>query len=258
MLSKKTLLIIQYLVFCIYMISCQPRQLIKIEQPSGVDSVLFFEGKEISDPFLENLKNEIDSEIKLKTRLIPPPPPPPPNYREVDGFRVQVFAGLDSINAFNTKIKVQTATYDSVYLVNEGGLVKIQVGDFLYRVDADNQNMQLRRAGFSGSWVVPKKIRVPLEESREIPTDSTASIKSEAHTEQDSVKFRIQVLATGDLDRAQQLKIQLQNRFGLDSWFEEAGGLYKVYLGKFSERANAEEVLKKVREDQYPDAWLVY
>jgi len=256
MLSQKNILIVCIsLIVCL--ISCQPGPLVKPTQ-TGVDSVLFFEEKEISDPFLQSLFNEDNSDIELKTQLNPPAPPPPPNYREVEGFRVQVFAGLDSINALTTKHKLQAKLDDPVYLLKENGLVKIQVGDYLYRVDADNKNLVLRREGFPGAWVVQKKIRITKTADSAAVVEPAPPINKPSDIEPGNYKFKIQIIVTGDLPRAEQLKAQLQSQFNNVCWFEEINGLYKVFLGKFQKRESADALLNDVRQNGFSDAWLVY
>jgi hypothetical protein len=263
MFSQKTLLVSAGSALIILTLNaCQPGPLVKKEPaPADIDSVLFFEQKTISDPFLDSLSQEYDRGIHLKTLLLPPQAPPPPDYREIDGFRIQAFAGLDSLNAYRIKTDLRSAIDDPVYLVKESGLFKVQIGDFPYRVDADNRNMKLRREGYSNAWVVSRKIRIPREDIDE-PAESTAD-SVQAETKEDispgaAIPFRIQILATSDEARAMQLTNDLKRQFSQPAWYEKSSGLFKVYLGKFSERDEADSVLKSVRAGGYPDAWLVY
>ncbi len=266
MLLKKNILILLTALFLLLLLfSCQPGGLVqKRSEPASVDSVLFFTQKEISDPFLESLTTERDEEIVLTMQLLPPPAPPPPDYRQLDGFRVQVFAGLDSLNALAIKNELKSKVDEPVYLLNEKGLYKVQIGDFQYRVDADNRNMVLRREGYPGAWVVSRKVRAARTEDaavKETPVDSdsipAANPPSTAEPEA-LTAYRIQILATFDKTRAGRVASDLETRFSRPSWFEEQNGLFKVYLGKFADRESAEMVLREVRMNGYPDAWLVY
>ena len=274
MVMKHFILLSFSVLFLFY---CNPKTLLTgVTHTSDVDSVLFYQQNPVADPFLDEIQSNPGNSAQLKTLLLPPPPPPPPDYKEIEGFRVQIFAGTDSISALSVQRKINADIDDPVYLIQEGGLFKIQVGDYSYRMDADNMKLALNTKGYDGAWVAKRMIHVPLDSS---DADSSIAIPPpppqtsvEEHQEEivtgqmsDSTsvqitetKFKIQVIATSDELKAQQLELELEDQFSQDAFYEQAGNIYKVFIGRFQTRADAEVLLNQVRENGYPDAWLVY
>ena len=274
MILKYLLLIIPILL----LFNCNPKTLLTgVTHTSDVDSVLFYQQNPVIDPFLDGIQSDAGNSAHLTTLLYPPPPPPPPNYKEIEGFRIQLFAGTDSISALTVQNKVNNDTNEPVYLIHEGGLYKLQVGDYPYRIDADNMKLALNNQGYDGAWVAKRMIHVPLDSS---DVDSNITIPplppspvTEEEPQQDIItnqsndsaaaqtvgaKFKIQVMATSDELKAQQMELDLESQFQSDVFYEKSGNIYKVFIGKFQSRADAEVLLKQVRENGYPDAWLVY
>jgi hypothetical protein len=274
MILKYLLLIIPILL----LFNCNPKTLLTgVTHTSDVDSVLFYQQNPVTDPFLDGIQSDAGNSAHLTTLLYPPPPPPPPNYKEIEGFRIQLFAGTDSISALTVQNKVSNDTNEPVYLIHEGGLYKIQVGDYPYRIDADNRKLALNNQGYDGAWVAKRMIHVPLDSS---DVDSNITIPplppspvTEEEPQQEIItnqsndsaaaqtvgaKFKIQVMATSDELKAQQMELDLESQFQSDVFYEKSGNIYKVFIGKFQSRADAEVLLKQVRENGYPDAWLVY
>ena len=135
------------------------------QQSAQVDSFLYYQPVTLNDPFLDSLNVQNDMEQTLKVRILPPPSPPAPTTKQVEGYRVQTFAGLDSLNALVLTNDLRSAIEDSVYLFKEKELFKIQLGDYLYRNDADMKVLDLRKNGFAGAWVVQRLVNVPIETS---------------------------------------------------------------------------------------------
>jgi len=218
------------------------------QQNAQVDSFLYYQPIALNDPFLDSLKVQNDSEQALKIRVVPPPAPPRPKTKQVEGYRVQTFAGIDSLNAFVMVNNLKTVFKDSIYFFKENELFKIQLGDYLYRNDADMKVLDLRKDGFAGSWVVQRLINVPIK-----PDSLADSLKKET-----DYPFKIQILVTSDSEKAKTIVTQLQNEFKMVSNYIQSENLYKIFLGKFASREEAEKVLGKVRENGYKDAWLVH
>ena len=108
--------------------------------------------------------------------------------------------------------------------------------------------LDLRKDGFSGAWVVQRLINVPLE------LDSATDV-----SKSDIVyPFKIQILVTADEAKAKSLSNQLKIQFNMESIYSRTENLYKIFLGKFSNREAAEKTLDMVRENGYKDAWLVH
>jgi hypothetical protein len=68
--------------------------------------------------------------------------------------------------------------------------------------------------------------------------------------------FRVQVLASADRDIAQSAARGAQERTGLPSYVDLESGMYKVRVGDFTARADADRALAGIRA-HYADAWIV-
>ncbi|KAA3614719.1 MAG: SPOR domain-containing protein [Calditrichaeota bacterium] len=253
MIHQKVLL---FLTALFIMVACNPQGIRRSrlqgnQTEAQPDSFLYYQPMAINDPFLDSLKSGNDKEESVKVRLIPPPPPQPPTTKQVEGFRIQTFAGLDSVNALASIEKLKTMVNDSIYFFKDKGLHKIQFGDFIYRNDADLKVLDIRKFGISGAWVVATLVNVPVDtSSKQADVDSVG--------QQPDAPFKIQVLVTSDFLKAQSLIVKLQAQFNQESYFSSTDKLHKIYLGKFTNRSEAEKVLDQVKKSGYPDAWLVY
>ena len=74
-------------------------------------------------------------------------------------------------------------------------------------------------------------------------------------------RYRIQVASTRDLTSARQLVAKLRKK-GYEAAIETATGSegrsqYKVRIGNYSERASAEKVAEKIRQEERVGAWIV-
>ncbi len=254
---KNTLLSVTLLIL---ITGCNPG-LVRQERLAGqrptADSTLYYPASVISDPFLDSLKTDT-SGVRLMLTLYPPPPPPPPKFRQIDGFRVQLFAGLDSLNGRVMAGELQGIMEDSVYFFKEKGLYKVQAGDYPWRYRADKMVLELRKKGYAQGWVVQRLINVPVDSARAARPTADSLKRQTAPPPSPEARFQIQVLVTADAEKAQSLAGTLRERFGQEVFVRPAGAAYKVLLGRFAERAEAERQLKTLRENGYRDAWLVY
>ncbi len=234
------------------LISCQQSLIKKNAITESVDSTLYFKQVDIKDPFFETLDQNEKQNFTIKKAIIPPPPPIPekPKFKEIEGYRVQVFAGIDSLNAILSKSKVKNLVSDTIYFNKDQGLYKLQVGDFPYYPQADSIKRRLRLNGFPGAWIVQRKIHIPIIDSLAADTVNTNTLETG--------KYKIQVIATGDENKANQIVVELSNSLKVNAFFKKTGNLYKVYVGYFNDESIARDTLKKIREINYADAWLVY
>lgn len=252
---------------------CNPKAILTgVTHTSDVDSVLFYQQNPLPDPLLDGIKSNPGDSARITALILPPPPPPPPDYREIQGFRIQLFAGTDSMGAATIKQKADSEVDDMVYLLNEGGLFKIQIGDYPYRMDADNMKIALDGKGFEGAWVVKRLIRVSQDSNianintapppvpPETQYEDTTATQSDdtVSASNNEALIKIQVIATSDEMKARQLEMELETQFSEEAFYIQSGDVYKVYIGKFQNRPDAEKLLKYIREKGYTDAWLVY
>ena len=245
-----------FITFIFLIISCNVQSIRKArlqnsaekQQSVQVDSFLYYQPVTLSDPFLDSLKVQNDTRQNLKVRIVPPTAPASPGLKQVEGFRVQTFAGIDSLNALVMVNNLKAVLDDSIYFFKEKDLFKIQLGDYLYRNDADMKVLDLRKDGFAGAWVVQRLINVPVK---------TDSLTDNQKLETDYL-FKIQILVTSDLEKAKSMVSQLQNQFNMESTYTQTDNVYKIFLGKFITREEAQKALDSIREKGYKDAWLVH
>ncbi len=249
----RTLFIIAAALFFLW--SCQPALLYSPKTSDSVDSVLFYQSHPVDDPFLDSLTIAQGNSAQLDTLLIPPPPPPlPDSLKTAQGFRIQIFAGIDSANAVHSGRRAAEIVRDSIYVFRNNGLFKTQVGDFLYRSQADSVRHILFNKGLNGAWIVQTTIFLLRPSTK----DSTAATNLSQPAPTDSYKFTIQVLAVSDEGRAQSRVKQLIEQFPYPAFYKKVGSVFKLFVGKFQTRENAENALKEIRAHDFPDAWLVY
>jgi hypothetical protein len=250
--------------FILFLAACQPGILTQKTDEAQVDSSLYFQQVAVRDAFMDTVFSTDGQSVQLTKKVMPLPPltPEMSGYKEREGFRVQVFAGLDSINAVLLFRQARQITRDSTYLFKDKGLFKIQVGDYPFRYQADSTNMNMRKNGFPGAWVVKGTIRIPIvpEEAGSLPADSLTAGEVQTENAQKSSpgKYRIQLIAVSTAGRAQTLVDDLTAKYAYPAFFEKSGKLYKVFAGPYADESEARQVLEKVRKSGYPDAWLVY
>ncbi len=256
MKSRIFLLFLASLLFFAFW-GCQPSLLKKEPATAAPDSVLFYQKKDVPDPFLDLVLHQPRQTVSLKT-TVTPPPVPPKKFEEVPGFRVQVFASADSFKALEQKSSLQQTVQDSIYLIKEKGLYKVQTGNFVKRFRADSVKEWVKRHGFPGAWVVSTTVRVPID-SLEPPAASVANAPdTHAVKVNPTAPFKIQVFVTSSQTKAQNLVDRLKAQFDFPCFFEPSQHVFKVFVGGFQTRSQAENALTKIKRMGYPDAWIVH
>jgi hypothetical protein len=255
---KNSLLFLVISSSLIIFIACQPKAIIKNDDTAMIDSSFYYVQQDINDPFLDTVFQDPDKPIQLE-KTIYPPPVQAPKFKEIEGFRVQIFAGVDSLNALTARAQALEIVTDSVYLFSDKGLIKIQVGDYPYRFSADNARDKFKNNGFTGAWVIQRQILIPMEAAAE-PDSLLPAITAQPSTSDapEKEKYKIQVLATASEERVTEIVTDIKQNLGFNTFSEKSGNLFKVFVGYFKEETEARNVLEKVRKNGYPDAWLVY
>jgi hypothetical protein len=87
-----------------------------------------------------------------------------------------------------------------------------------------------------------------------VPTVSAAPEKGAAAGEP---RFRIQILASSQVDMARREKVNAESVIKQPVFMASDQSLYKLYVGDFKTRAEAEAALPEVRKLGYKDAWVV-
>jgi len=239
--------------------ACQPQTAVKSGDNSQADSSFYYVQEDIDDSFIDTVFQNPDQTVTLQKELYPPPAVKT-GYKQVEGYRVQIFAGLDAINADAAYTDAGRLVSDSVYKFEEKGLIKVQIGDFQFRPQADNTRDLLRTKGYTRAWVVQRMINIPIDTSEtQMETVDTVGQAPGTVQQTNAVgKYRIQIMALGSEDRARTAAGEIKSQFGYDAFYEKSGSLYKVFVGYFNDEITARQVLGDLRAKGYPDAWLVY
>jgi len=89
----------------------------------------------------------------------------------------------------------------------------------------------------------------------EAPPDTAPRVAAPADSVADG--FRIQVFASQDREVAETSRLAAADRLGVPAYMDLEGGMYKVRVGDYATRADADAALATLRKHYYPDAWVV-
>ena len=96
--------------------------------------------------------------------------------------------------------------------------------------------------------------RIDVSEAEAPPVDST---RAPAATDSIADGFRVQVFASSDRNVAENARAVATQRLRMPAYLDLETGVYKVRVGDFVARADAEKALAAVRAADYADAWIV-
>jgi hypothetical protein len=173
-------------------------------------------------------------------------------YLEMPGMRIQVFAGSDMKNAEIKAGEVSSLGLDSVYIIEETGMYKVQVGNFSDRREAEIMLDQLRFAGISNAWITQSSIHVQ-KDSSQLPEHNL----TDDAVNKFNITYSIQVFVTGDKEKAKLLTEKFSSKFNENAWVIQQGVYWKILLGKFASEESARMKLKEIRNSGFSDAWLM-
>jgi SPOR domain len=202
--------------------------------------------------FSELIENYAEEKITLRDEGVWQKQISARSYREEQGLRVQLFAGAIEENARTAAAEIQSLSLDSVYVLEEDGLFKVQLGNFQERLAAEKMLDQLRFKGITNAWIVQTTIHVPKVSVDQVLTPGTKTDSSEYSP----LIFTIQVFVTRDLTNAERVLQSLSDQVKQEGWVICSGDLWKVVVGNFQTEAAAREFLSVLRSSGFPDAWL--
>jgi SPOR domain len=95
---------------------------------------------------------------------------------------------------------------------------------------------------------------IDVSEAEAPPVDSTrAPVAADSMAD----GFRVQVFASSDREVAENARVVATQRLRLPGYLDLEAGVYKVRVGDFVTRADADQALATVRAAAYKDAWVV-
>jgi hypothetical protein len=174
------------------------------------------------------------------------------SYTESVGLRIQVFAGSNQNIAKEILSNIQALNLDSVYMVQEKNLFKVQMGNYGERREAEIMLDRLRYAGIENAWIVNATIHVAK------PPMSREELKILKETDIDTsgLFYSIQLFVTNDLGKSKKLKNELTKTLSQEIWIMQKGSVWKILAGKFSDRVIAQQILDNIKSSGFPDAWI--
>ncbi|MFO7810683.1 MAG: SPOR domain-containing protein, partial [Candidatus Delongbacteria bacterium] len=175
---------------------------------------------EIVSSEAEDQENEDAKEIKINEK-----------FDQVIGYRVQIFAAREKSNAEKIKAQASEQIEERIYLVlADDGLYKIQVGDFLSKIEADKVRDRIRQT-----------------------TNYNDAFIQNTHVfyENKSLKggYYVQVGAFSGMDSAKDFESGLNSRGYENTKVENIDGLYKVFIGEYNTENEAENIKKSLLND---------
>jgi cell division septation protein DedD len=151
-------------------------------------------------------------------------------------FRVQVFAG-SVVNAQKNYAKLSSEKPNEVYMINdkEKGLWKVWVGNYATHDEAEKAKDQFIKAGYPDSWVHEMKgDYAPMENL-----------------------FWVQAGALQNENAAQKLKSELESKQKEKVQIEKGEKIWKVWVGGYADKKQADELKKKLQGLGYAKAFIV-
>lgn len=109
--------------------------------------------------------------------------------------------------------------------------------------------------------VEPDVEEIPLSGGSLDVTDAEApppdTVRAPAPADSSAEGFRVQVFASADREVAENAARAAEQRLGVTAYTDLEEGMYKVRVGDYLRRPDAEAALATMRSHYYPDAWIV-
>lgn len=211
-----------------------------------------------NDAFIRNIDKNDDKDLTIK--VIPPEKPKEVIlvYDTLQAFAVQLKAFGEEEPAKTLVNQLRQVEPDSVFYYADGYLYKVRIGPYYTRIEAEEKRDSYKQGSFTGAWVAPHMVI----RSHEVDKDSgkkndiqVSSPQNKVQNSGDSGIF-IQIASANSRANAEQFLIRNQQVSGFSPKIFSIGDRYKIAIGPFSSRGDAEKALPDVRS-QFPGAWLI-
>ncbi|MDB9722429.1 SPOR domain-containing protein [Candidatus Marinimicrobia bacterium] len=119
------------------------------------DNKIDFEPDQLIDPELNwplitsplNSKNIMDNNISIDTTQF-----------IIEGFRVQLLATKELVNAEQLKKNLLAILNQSIYITFEAPNYKVRVGNFIDRNKAEKFRKEIIKKGYASAWIIRTRI----------------------------------------------------------------------------------------------------
>ena len=101
-----------------------------------------------------------------------------------------------------------------------------------------------------------KELSLSEDDVAVLSVGSQSAAPLTANVEVNEPRFRVQILASGQIDVARQEQKRAEEVTRLPVFMSSEQSLYKLYVGEFQTREQAESALPEIRKT-YRDAWIV-
>ncbi len=149
------------------------------------------------------------------------------------GFRVQIFSASSEVKALQIKESIRYRVPYNCHIHFDGDEYKVRVGDFLCREPADSLAEVIRLGEFGDAFVV----ECPISQTEE--------------------GFRVQVAAMENHASAITYARLVEADVEVPVHLVKDEGLWKVRIGDFLSKEEADDLSVKLRELGYQDVWVV-
>lgn len=159
------------------------------------------------------------------------------------GYRVQLFAGQNKEGAEKVREMAKDVTNFKIYiLLASDDLYKVQVGDFKSKIDAEALRGKLV-GEFKGAFIAKAYINC----------NNTTTVAEEAQ----SSGFFIQIGAFSSRPGAEQYQSMAKEMNFTNCIIKREDELYKVLVGSFETRENAETAKENLITSGFEGAWIL-
>lgn len=175
--------------------------------------------------------------------------PEPTNLsKRVSGYRVQIAAVLDRERAEalqkNIQRQLQTLTY--VYYDEDTHLYKIQAGNTRTSAEAEKLRDNIRTRGYPEAYVVRTQIEV---------TNPTPQITAQP---KQTRGFRLQIFSASTRQAAEDARNRAKRQLARnDIYIDFEPPYFKVRVGNFTARKEAEKLLETAKKQGYETPFIV-
>lgn len=152
---------------------------------------------------------------------------------EGSGFRVQIFSTESEEKAVELVERVKFLLPYNTHIHFEDGSYKVRVGDFIYKNEADAAAEEIRLGEFDDSWVV----ECPISLSQD--------------------GFRIQLAAMNSPFNASTYAKLVESDMNIPIHVVKENDIWKVRVGDFISKAEAEDFKTRLNEMGYSEVWVV-
>lgn len=159
----------------------------------------------------------------------------------IQGFRIKVSSENTMEDANDIKNQIEKALEEPVYIEFLVDKYLVYVGDCQNKAEANELKKELMDLGYEGIYAVPKKV-YKKEEVLEVAEEEEEELEPITSEQQMTMGYRVQVFATINLDKAENVKTELKRSIKDKIYVVNSGAYHKVQVGDYIDRSAAEQM----------------